>query len=92
MSETPEPESAGSMPAEQTGDVTGETPDTEVSQATGHPAVDAVLESLSRLEELPVGEHPPIFEEAHDALRSALAEARDGRPEGRPAPGSSAER
>jgi len=53
-------------------------------EATGHPAVDAVLASLARLEELPVGEHPPIFEEAHDALRSALAQARDGAPGGPP--------
>ena len=53
---------------------------TDASDATGHPAVDAVLASLERLDDLPVGEHPPIFEEAHEALRSALAQARDGSP------------
>ncbi len=65
MSETPEDE---------------QTAEAAAAEATGHPAVDAVLASLERLEELPVGEHPPIFEEAHEALRSALAQARDGAP------------
>lgn len=46
-------------------------------EQTGHPAVDAVLESLGRLEESPVAEHPVIFEQAHDALRSALTQARE---------------
>lgn len=47
------------------------------SPATGDPAVDAVLESLTRLDELPVGEHVPVFEAAHEQLRRAL----DARPE-----------
>lgn len=50
----------------------------ETSEPSGHPAVDAVLDALAKLEDLPVGEHPPIFEEAHEALRAALAQARDG--------------
>lgn len=50
----------------------------ETSEHSGHPAVDAVLDALAKLEDLPVGEHPPIFEEAHEALRAALAQARDG--------------
>ena len=47
------------------------------SPATGDPAVDAVLESLSGLDEAPVGEHVPVFEAAHEQLRRAL----DARPE-----------
>ncbi|HET9859191.1 MAG TPA: hypothetical protein VFQ19_05375 [Nocardioidaceae bacterium] len=42
---------------------------------TGNPVVDAVLESLERLEEAPVSEHVEIFETAHEKLRAALADA-----------------
>ena len=42
-----------------------------------HPAVDEVLRSLERLEDVPVDEHVAAFEQAHDELRRALAEARD---------------
>jgi hypothetical protein len=44
---------------------------------TAHPAVDEVLRSLERLEDAPVEEHVAAYEHAHDALRRALAEARD---------------
>jgi hypothetical protein len=44
---------------------------------TSHPAVDEVLRSLERLEDVPVEEHVAAFEQAHDELRRALAEARD---------------
>jgi hypothetical protein len=47
------------------------------SPAPSHPAVDEVLRSLERLEDLPVEEHVPAFERAHEELRQALAEARD---------------
>ena len=40
--------------------------------STGDPRVDAVLDSLLGLDELPVGEHAVVFERAHDALRGAL--------------------
>jgi hypothetical protein len=39
---------------------------------TGDPRVDVVLESLADLEDLPVGEHAPVFEAAHERLRAAL--------------------
>jgi len=42
------------------------------STATGVPAVDAVLEDLDGLDELPLEEHVGAFERAHDSLRSAL--------------------
>lgn len=39
---------------------------------TGVPEVDAVLESVSALDDAPVDEHPAVFEAAHDRLRRAL--------------------
>jgi len=50
---------------------------------TGNPAVDAVLRSLDRLDELPLAEHPGAFEQAHESLRAALSQARE-----RPASGA----
>ena len=47
-------------------------------QTTGHEAVDAVVESLAALDELPVTEHVAVFERAHESLRSALADASQG--------------
>jgi hypothetical protein len=43
--------------------------------STGHPEVDAVLASLADLDGRPVAEHVSVFEDAHDRLRSALADA-----------------
>lgn len=45
---------------------TGRTPHTGVAR------VDAVLETLDRLEELPLTEHVGVFEAAHTELRRAL--------------------
>lgn len=39
---------------------------------TGDPRVDAVLEDLDALHDLPVADHAPVFEQAHDRLREAL--------------------
>jgi hypothetical protein len=39
---------------------------------TGVARVDAVLESLDRLDELPLAEHVGVFEAAHTELRRAL--------------------
>jgi hypothetical protein len=52
-------------------------PDRSAEAATAHPAVDEVLRSLERLADVPVDEHVAAFEQAHDQLRRALAEARD---------------
>lgn len=49
--------------------------------STGNPAVDEVLRSLERLDELPLAEHPGAFEQAHESLRAALSQARE-RPAG----------
>jgi hypothetical protein len=50
--------------------------DTEVEvEGTGHTGVDAVIGSLSSLDDLPVAEHVAVFEQAHESLRRTLARA-----------------
>lgn len=44
-------------------------------EPTGQAAVDAVLDGLSRLDDLPVAEHVAVFDEAHEGLRRALDNA-----------------
>jgi hypothetical protein len=44
---------------------------------TGDPRVDGVLESLTDLDDLPVGEHAAVFEGAHERLRAALEPDRE---------------
>jgi hypothetical protein len=39
---------------------------------TGVDEVDQVLESVERLDESEVAEHPAVFEAAHERLRAAL--------------------
>jgi hypothetical protein len=50
-------------------------PDATEPGATGNPRVDAVVESVSTLDELPVAEHVAVFEQAHESLRRTLAGA-----------------
>ena len=51
-----------------------------VAEGTGHQAVDAVIGSLSGLDDLPVEEHVAVFEQAHESLRRTLVGAgQDGR-------------
>jgi hypothetical protein len=52
---------------------------------TGEPRVDAVLELLDRLPELPVSDHPEVFERVHAQLAEVLGELDSGLPA--PAPG-----
>jgi hypothetical protein len=42
---------------------------------TGNETVDAVLESLEQLDDLPPADHVAVFEAAHDRLRGALSAA-----------------
>ena len=55
--------------------MTGTAGDEHVVESTGHPEVDAVLASLADLDGRPVAEHVSVFEDAHDRLRTALADA-----------------
>jgi hypothetical protein len=57
------------------GDPTGDPAGDRSNDRTGNPAVDAVLESLDRLDEAPADEHVAVFEAAHETLRAALADA-----------------
>ena len=44
----------------------------EGSGTTGDPQVDAALGKLADLAELPLNEHPAVFEQIHGALAGAL--------------------
>ena len=44
---------------------------------TGQAPVDAVLDSLDELDQLPVAEHAAVFGRAHDQLRAALEPDRE---------------
>jgi hypothetical protein len=48
--------------------------DAEV-EGTGNVDVDAVVGSLTALDDLPVAEHVAVFEQAHESLRRTLAGA-----------------
>jgi hypothetical protein len=60
----------------------GERPDgtvdrTGLPETSGHPDVDAVIESLGQLDDLPVAEHVAVFESAHTELRRVLGRGED---------------
>jgi hypothetical protein len=74
----------GDAVAELQSEVSDE-PDTGVT--TGVQVVDDVLGTLEGLGDLPVEEHLPIFEAAHEQLRSAL-DGTDGEDGSEPAPQS----
>ncbi len=42
---------------------------------TGHPAVDEVLHSMERIDELPLPDQVAAFEGAHESLRRSLSGA-----------------
>jgi hypothetical protein len=46
--------------------------------ATGDPRVDEALKRLDALAELPVSEHPAVFEHVHNRLRDVLGELDSG--------------
>jgi hypothetical protein len=46
--------------------------------ATGEPRVDAAIRPLAELGELPVSEHPPVFERIHGQLVEVLGELHYG--------------
>ena len=47
----------------------------ESTDSTGNVEVDAVVGSLTALDDLPVAEHVAVFEQAHESLRRTLAGA-----------------
>jgi hypothetical protein len=48
--------------------------------ATGESKVDEALARLDELAELPVAEHPAVFEQVHRRLRDVLGELDSGPP------------
>ena len=50
----------------------------EQVEATGEPRVDQALRRLGELGDLPVSEHPPVFERVHASLVEVLGELRSG--------------
>jgi hypothetical protein len=42
--------------------------------STGVSSVDAAIEELTRLDQLPTGEHAPVYESLHRQLQDALAD------------------
>jgi hypothetical protein len=50
----------------------------ETLQATGEPRVDAALGRLGELDELPVSEHPGVYERIHERLVDVLGELHQG--------------
>ena len=50
----------------------------EQVEATGEPRVDEALRTLGELGDLPVSEHPPVFERVHASLVDVLGELRSG--------------
>jgi len=45
---------------------------------TGEPRVDAAIAPIGDLDELPVSEHPPVFERIHGQLVEVLGELHSG--------------
>jgi hypothetical protein len=44
---------------------------------TGLARLDAAVQHLDTLDERPVDQHPPVFDEIHHAMREVLAGAHD---------------
>jgi len=55
-----------------------ETEGTAAPDSTGEPRVDDALRRLDELADLPVVEHPPVFEAIHGQLVEVLGELRIG--------------
>jgi hypothetical protein len=53
-------------------------PDPGFKVATGEPRVDDTLRQLDELNDLPVSEHPAVFERVHGQLVEVLGELRSG--------------
>ena len=60
----------GDQPEEQP--PTADQTSADEPTATGVPAVDEVLSEVDGLDDLPLEEHLPTFERAHESLRAAL--------------------
>lgn len=68
---------------EEPGRAEEDRPEDEQVEATGEPRVDEALRRLGELGDLPVSEHPPVFERVHASLVDVLGELRSGDDAGR---------
>jgi hypothetical protein len=68
----------GEWPATGEASAMGERPATGEASATGEPRVDAALGLLVELDELPVTEHPQVYERIHTQLVEVLGELHSG--------------
>jgi hypothetical protein len=73
-----EPTEAEETDTEPTETEPTEAEPTEAPGATGDPRVDSAIAHLSGLRELPVSEHPPVFERIHGQLVEVLGELHTG--------------
>ena len=64
--------------ADQAEDEHVEQGEDEQIEATGEPRVDEALRRLGQLGDLPVSEHPPVFERVHASLVDVFGELRSG--------------
>ncbi len=53
-------------------------PDESAAAPTGEPRVDAAVSGLDELGELPVSEHPGVYERVHEQLVEVLGELHPG--------------
>lgn len=67
-------EPADAHEPDDAGQGSGRLAEHEHHQATGEPRVDQALQMLDELAELPVSEHPAVFEQVHARLRDVLGE------------------
>jgi hypothetical protein len=82
---------AGALPGNlsEAGDAAGGGPEPET---TGNPRVDAALEPLRGLDELPVEDHPVVYGDVHRDLHEVLSRPdEDGEPAVAPSAGSADE-
>jgi hypothetical protein len=77
-----EPSEADEAVATAEAAATGEAAATEEQPATGEPRVDAALRRLGELDELPVSEHPGVYERIHEQLVEVLGELHSGQASG----------
>ena len=72
-----EPDDTSELAAHAAGEPAGEA-ESARSASTGEPRVDAALDGLAELDELPVSEHPGVYERIHEQLVDVLGELASG--------------
>ena len=71
-------DAAATPAAGDAGQTEAERGEDEQVEPTGEARVDEALRRLGELGDLPVSEHPPVFERVHSSLVNVLGELRSG--------------